>query len=84
MLRCNILAGVFLLSMTPAALAVEKPISIRHLSCTVVRYYVAKYSAAAAETWARTRGATDLQIESARKCLGASASQVTRVRQSDS
>ena len=38
-------------------------------SCTVVRYYVAKYSAEAAETWARSAGATEAQIESARHCV---------------
>ncbi len=38
-------------------------------SCTVIRYYVAKYSAAAAESWARSSGATEPQIASARQCL---------------
>ena len=42
---------------------------LRRVSCSVVRYYVAKYSAAAAETWARSRGATEAEIESARRCL---------------
>lgn len=44
----------------------------RHLSCAVVRFYVAKYSAAAAESWARSRGATDAEIATARKCLAGS------------
>ena len=44
----------------------------RHLSCTVVRFYVAKYSEAAAESYARSRGATDSDIQTARKCLGGS------------
>jgi hypothetical protein len=35
----------------------------------VVRYYVAKYSASTAETWARSHGATDAEIEAARHCL---------------
>jgi len=35
----------------------------------VVRYYVAKYSASAAEMWARSHGATDAEIETARHCL---------------
>jgi hypothetical protein len=35
----------------------------------VVRYYVAKYSASAAEMWARSHGATDAEIEAARHCL---------------
>jgi hypothetical protein len=35
----------------------------------MVRYYVAKYSAAAAETWARSKGATEAEIEWGRRCL---------------
>ena len=42
---------------------------IYRVSCSVVRFYVAKYSAAAAESWARSRGATDAEIELARRCL---------------
>jgi hypothetical protein len=38
-------------------------------SCTVIRYYVAKYSAVAAEEFARNAGATEAQIESGRQCL---------------
>lgn len=38
-------------------------------SCSMVRYYVAKYSAAAAEMWARSKGASEAEIESARRCL---------------
>ena len=40
-----------------------------HVSCAVVRFYVAKYSEAAAETWARSHGAGDAEIETARRCL---------------
>jgi hypothetical protein len=40
-----------------------------HVSCAVVRFYVAKYSEAAAETWARSHGASDAEIEMARHCL---------------
>ena len=40
-----------------------------HVSCTVVRFYVAKYSEAAAEKWARSHGANDAEIETARHCL---------------
>jgi hypothetical protein len=39
------------------------------VSCAVVRFYVAKYSEAAAETWARSHGASDAEIETARRCL---------------
>jgi hypothetical protein len=53
------------LGIAPRAEAGE----LRRLSCTVVRFYVAKYSAPAAETWARSKGATDVEIEAARHCL---------------
>ena len=59
-----------LLAFAPDAMAGEpQPGVFRRASCTVVRYYVAKYSAAAAETWARSKGATDAEIEAARRCL---------------
>ena len=38
-------------------------------SCTVVRFYVARYSEGAAEKWARSQGARDAEIETARHCL---------------
>jgi hypothetical protein len=40
-----------------------------HVSCAVVRFYVAKYSEAAAERWARSQGASNSEIETARRCL---------------
>jgi len=40
-----------------------------HVSCAVVRFYVAKYSEAAAERWARGQGASNAEIETARRCL---------------
>jgi len=59
-----------LLTFAPDAMAGEpQPGAFRRASCTVVRYYVARYSAAAAETWARSKGATDAEIEAARRCL---------------
>ena len=42
---------------------------LRRVSCSVVRFYVAKYSAGAAEAWARSKGASEAEIESARRCL---------------
>ena len=39
------------------------------VSCAVVRFYVAKYSEAAAEKWARSNGATESEIATARHCL---------------
>lgn len=59
-----------LLAFAPDAMAGEpQPGVFRRASCTVVRFYVAKYSAAAAETWARSHGATDAEIEAARHCV---------------
>ena len=43
--------------------------AMQRMSCSVVRFYVAKYSASAAESYARSHGATDAQIEAARRCL---------------
>jgi hypothetical protein len=43
--------------------------AIQRMSCSVVRFYVARYSASAAESYARSHGATDAQIEAARRCL---------------
>jgi hypothetical protein len=42
---------------------------LHQMSCTVVRFYVARYSAPAAETWARSKGATEAEIILARHCL---------------
>ena len=60
-------ALTFCLSST--ALAGHHPGIVQRVSCTVVRYYVAKYSASTAEMWARSHGATDAEIEAARRCL---------------
>ena len=42
---------------------------VRRASCTLVRYYVAAYSAPVAEAWARSKGATDADIQTARRCI---------------
>ena len=42
---------------------------VHRASCSVVRYYVAKYSAEMAEAWARSKGASEAEIASARRCL---------------
>jgi len=55
------------LGLAPAAQAAE--VAGHRASCATVRYYVAKYSASAAEMWARSQGATDAEIEAARSCL---------------
>jgi len=46
-----------------------KPRFLARMSCTVVRYYAAKYTVDAAEQWARSKGATEGEIETARRCL---------------
>ena len=63
-----------LLASIGAASAASGPNPFRHVSCVVVRFYVAKYSESAAEAWARSRGATEAEIENARHCLNGPAS----------
>jgi hypothetical protein len=67
----EIAAIIFILTLCQGAFAGDKP-ALRHISCIVVRFYVDKYSAAAAETWARGHGATDAEIETARRCVNGS------------
>jgi hypothetical protein len=57
------------LAISSPALADEQPGLLRRMSCSMVRFYIAKYSAPAAEQWARSKGATDADIEAARRCL---------------
>jgi hypothetical protein len=45
--------------------------AVRRASCTLVRYYVAMYTAPAAEAWARSKGATETEIQTARRCIAA-------------
>ncbi len=58
--------GLGLLSQAEAA---ERAGLVRRASCSVVRFYVARFSESAAEMWARSHGATDAEIEAARRCL---------------
>jgi hypothetical protein len=64
---------VVLLGLSPgassSAMAAERNGLLHRLSCTAVRYYVALYSATAAEQYARGQGATDADIEAARRCV---------------
>jgi hypothetical protein len=62
-------AAAICLGFASQAEATERSGLVHRASCTVVRYYVAKYSASAAEMWARSHGATDAEIEAARHCL---------------
>ena len=74
-------AALLLLPLSSEASAVTRHGVGERLSCSEVRYYVAKYSASVAEMYARSRGATDAQIQRARRCLasneGAQASQAS-------
>ena len=58
----------FCLSSTAFA-AAHRPGLVQRVSCSAVRYYVAKYSASTAELWARSHGATEAEIAAARRCL---------------
>ena len=57
------------LALAPRVEAAERSGLVHRASCTVVRYYVAKYTVSAAEAWARSKGATQAEIEAARHCL---------------
>jgi len=67
----SILAIALLTGVSSPSMADERirPTNFAKPSCAVIRYYVARYSAAAAEAWARNAGATEPQLESARQCL---------------
>ena len=64
--------------LAPGAEAAEHSGLIHRASCSVVRFYVAKFSASAAETWARSHGATDAEIEAARRCLKSAPAQAAQ------
>ena len=63
---CSIAA--ILICSSQVVVAAEQS-ATRRVSCSVVRFYVAKYSASAAESWARSKGASEAEIEAARRCL---------------
>ena len=69
MLSLGVCAASICLGLASHADASERSGIVHRASCAVVRYYVAKYSASAAEMWARSHGATEAEIESARHCL---------------
>jgi hypothetical protein len=71
---------LFCFGLSSVATADEQSGLVHRASCTVVRYYVAKYTASAAETWARSHGATEAEIDAARHCIkGAPAQSVQPV-----
>jgi hypothetical protein len=67
MIRRAIPAFVIFIALSQTA-AAGVPL-FGHVSCGVVRFYVARYSEAAAEKWARSHGAGEAEIETARRCL---------------
>lgn len=67
MMRRAILAFAIVIAFSQAATA--GVLLFGHVSCTMVRFYVARYSEVAAEKWARSHGASDTEIETARRCL---------------
>jgi hypothetical protein len=60
---------VALIGLSPGAMAAERGGLMHRMSCVAVRYYVALYSATAAEQYARSQGASDAEIEAARRCI---------------
>jgi hypothetical protein len=75
MLMRGIAAAAIATMLGQPVIASEKPTTLHRLSCAMVRFYVAKYTAPAAEAFARSKGATDAEIETARRCLPAPAVQ---------
>jgi len=71
---------VLCLGVSPAAFAGEQSGALRRVSCSMVRLYVAKYSAPAAEQWARSKGATEAEIEAARRCLNTDTARTAKAR----
>jgi hypothetical protein len=62
--------GAAALSLSTSSFSLPAHAGAMHrMSCSLVRFYVAKYSASAAEAYARSHGATDAQIDAARRCL---------------
>ncbi len=75
-LRAFFIVAAFLAASSQIAEAAEQS-PLRRVSCSVVRFYVAKYTQGAAESYARSKGASDAEIESARRCLKGSTTIVT-------
>lgn len=81
MVRPLVLLAVSLGLCSPAV-AAERSGLVHRASCTLVRYYVAKYTATAAESWARNNGATEAEIDAARRCLKDAPAQTAMVSRS--
>ena len=67
-LRMLFVVAAIVLALAPVQASAGEGI-LHRASCSVVRYYVAKYSASMAEAYARSKGATEAEIEAARRCL---------------
>jgi len=78
MLSLGVCAASICLGLASHADASERSGIVHRASCAVVRYYVAKYSASAAEMWARSHGATESEIEAARHCLRSPPAETTQ------
>jgi len=52
-------AALFVMAFSVEAYAMRQHRPTGRISCSDVRYYVAKYSASVAEMYARSRGATE-------------------------
>ena len=61
-LRAFFIVAAVLVSSSQIVEAAEQSV-LRRVSCSVVRFYVAKYSAGAAEAYARSKGASEAEIE---------------------
>ncbi|SPP97648.1 conserved protein of unknown function [Bradyrhizobium vignae] len=68
-IRAGAIVALLLIPLGSEAFASRHHRPTGRISCSEVRYYVAKYSAQVAEMYARNHGATDAQIERARRCL---------------
>jgi len=69
------------LGLVSQAEAAERSGLVHRASCAAVRFYVAKFSAYAAEAWARSHGATEAEIETARRCLKETPARTARAGQ---
>ena len=67
MIRRALLAFVVLIALSQTASA-GVPL-FGHVSCSLVRFYVSRYSEAAAESGLEANGAGEAEIETARRCL---------------
>jgi len=72
--RVGVSVAFLLIPLGSEAFASRHHRPTARISCSEVRYYVAKYSASVAEMYARNHGATDAQIERARRCLASNES----------